>query len=201
MIVPATRGPLVWGLVLTVLLGGLWLLCAGPGPDRTPAWTPDRGTLGPADRDALAAAPVDRGAAPAGPDPRVDFTDPAAVAAAYVAAGYGARDTDAGRTNRRAVPYAAPSTPPGTVGVLALTAPPPGHRRTAVVTEVTEGTEGSGGPAGGQRGYRVGYRLVDDLAAQRAADLPAGERQERHLELLRQFDGRWLVAGDTADGP
>jgi len=182
---------LILSLAITVLLGGIWLMLAGPGRDQPSAWTPDQGTLSPADRDALAAAPVSPGRVPAGPDPAVDLTDPRAVATAYVSAAYSARDTDAGLTNRAATPYAAPGTPPNTVGVLVLTPPSPGHSRTATVTDVTQC---AGEPTGTRRAYLVGYR-----AAEHPTAAALGVRQIRYLLLVRQFDGRWLVAGDTAD--
>jgi hypothetical protein len=195
-----TRLPLALGVTVTALLGGVWLLLAGPSQDR-PAWTPDQGTLSPADRDVLAAAPVGPGDAPAGPDPSVDLTDPKVVAAAYVAAGYSVRDTDAGRTNRRATPYAAPNTPPHTIGVLVLAPPPPGHAVSAWVTDVTQV---SGEPTDSRRGYLVGYRTAEgphQADAQSDCTPPArcAPRLTRYLLLARQFDGRWLVAGDTAD--
>jgi hypothetical protein len=187
-----TRLPLVIGVVVAMLAGGIWLMVAGPRHDSS-AWTPDQGTLSPADRDALSPAPVDPGVPPAGPDPSVDFTDPAAVARAYVVAAYSWRDTDAGHTNRRATPYAAPSTPPGTVGVLVLTPPAAGHTGTASVTDVNQV---SGEPTDTRRGYIVGFRTTDRSPS---ATTATSCRQIRYLLLVRQFDGRWLVAGDTAD--
>lgn len=194
-----TRLPLVLGATVTALLGGAWLLLAGPGQDR-PAWTPDQGTLSPAERDVLATAPVSPGDVPAGPDPSVDLADPRAVAAAYVAAGYSVRGTDAGRTNRRATPYAAPNTPPRTIGVLVLAPPPPGHTTSAWVTDVTQV---SGEPTDSHRGYLVGYRTAGrpdqaDAASDCSPPARCAARMTRSLLLARQFDGRWLVAGDTA---
>jgi hypothetical protein len=192
----STRLPLVAGVAIAVLLGGIWLMVAGPGHDPSPAWTPDRGTLSPADRDALGAAAVSPGAVPAGPDPSVDFTDPRSVASAYVVAAYSLRDSDAGTTNRRATPYAAPSTPPNTVGVLVLTPPPAGHTSAATVTDVTQV---SGEPTDTRRGYLVGYRNSERPAPAGVTATPTAARTTRYLLLARQFDGRWLVAGDTAD--
>ncbi|HWN34437.1 MAG TPA: hypothetical protein VNP03_16925 [Pseudonocardia sp.] len=188
-----TRLPWVAAVVIAVLLGGVWLMVAGPAREPSSAWTADRGAvLSPADRDALAPAPVVQGAEPAGPDPSVDLTDPRAVATAYVVAAYSLSPGDAGRTNRRATPYAAPSTPPNTVGVLVLTPPPAGHSTGAAVTDVTQV---SGEPTDTRRGYLVGYRTSEDPDP---AGVP-GDRTTRYLLLVRQFDGRWLVAGDTAD--
>lgn len=187
-----TRMPLVLGLAATALAAGGWLLLGGPGRGTAPeADDPTGSVLSPADRDALAAPPVDPGAAPGRPDPSVDFADPVAVARAYVVAGYSLTGSDAGHTNRRATPYAAPSTPPGTVGVLVLMPPPPGHRAVAAVTDVTQV---SGEPADARRGYLVGYRVTNDGAA-----ASPGARRTRYLVLARQFDGHWLVADDTAE--
>ncbi|MBO0874503.1 MAG: hypothetical protein J2P19_14020 [Pseudonocardia sp.] len=187
-----TRMPLVLGLAATAVVAGGWLLLAAPGQPATPE--PDGPTgsvLSPADRDALAAVPVDPGAAPGRPDPSVDFADPVAVARAYVVAGYSLAGSDAGHTNRAATPYAAPNTPPGTVGVLVLTPPPPGHRAVAAVTDVTQV---GGEPTDTRRGYLVGYRVTSD-----GAEASPGQRRTRYLMLARQFDGRWLVADDTAE--
>ncbi|WP_037067457.1 hypothetical protein [Pseudonocardia acaciae] len=180
-----TRMPLVLGVVVTALLAGGWLLLAGPGHRADdPASATEGVALSPADRDALAAAPVDAGTAPTDPDPAVDFTDPTEVARAYVVAGYSLTGADAGHTNRRATPYAAPNTPPHTVGVLVVTPPAPGETSTATVTGLTQL---AGEPTDTRRGYRVDY-----LTTQAGA-------QSRYLVLARQFDGRWLVAGDTPD--
>jgi hypothetical protein len=179
--------PLSIGLgVLLVLAAALYLASAGgPGGDDTSG-----GTLSAADRAALDAAPVERGA-DAGPDAGVDLRDPVAVASAYVVAGYSLRDTDAGHTNRRAVPYAAPATPPATVGVLVVNPPPAGRRVTATVTGVSLlGAD----QADQRRGYLVGYATRTEPSGSAG---PAG--QSRYLLLTRQADGRWLVAGDSAD--
>jgi hypothetical protein len=186
-----TRLAPVLGIALTALVGGVWLLCAGPSPGSSPAWTPAEGVLTPADRDALSSAPVTAGEAPTGPDPSLDLSDPRAVVTAYVTAGYSVRDTDVGRTNRRASGYAAPNTPPSTIGVLVLDPPPPGHTNTAFVTDVTQV---SGEPTGTRRGYLVGYRY----GPQPPSVTVASDRRTRYLLVVRQFDGRWLVAGDAA---
>jgi hypothetical protein len=178
------RKPLVIGFVVVLLLAGALYLLAGRG---TPDDDTGGGMFSAADRDALAARPVERGADVGGPDPAVDLTDPSAVAKAYVVAGYSLRDTDAGHTNRRAVPYAMPGTPPSTVGVLVVAAPAPGQRSAVTVTGVEQV---NGEETDVRRGYLVSYR---------AGGKPAGPRT-RYLLLVRQIDGRWLVAGDSADG-
>jgi hypothetical protein len=199
----STRTPTVLGVVITALVAIGWLLIGKPTPPTPPR---DRGgaMFGPAELDALAAAPVDPGVAPSGPDPRVDLRDPRSVAAGYVVAAYSLRDTDAGHTNRRATGYAAPSTPPSEVGVLPLVTPAPGHRSLARVTEVVQLAKDRGDT---ELEYRVSYVLAD-LPADAAAPAPVPAQDEprfsgapgqsRYLLLTRQFDGRWLVASDSA---
>jgi hypothetical protein len=184
-------------VVVAVAIG--WLLLAGPG--RGPSAERTGAAFNTGDRNALGAAPVGRGAQPSAPDPTVNFTDAGAVATAYVHAAYSLQATDADRTNRRAVPYAAPSTPPNEVGVLALDTPPQGRRTDAVVTDVTRV---DGEPTDTRRGYLVGYHDVTlpAEAPQPSASDPsvtATRRQTRYLLLTKQFDGRWLVASDTTN--
>lgn len=184
-----SRNPLAVGLVVALTLAGALYLLAhhgGAGDDT------GGGTLSSADRQALDAPPVERGADAAGPDPSVNLHDPAAVASAYVAAAYSLRDTDADHTNRRAVPYAAPGTAPWTVGTLVVTAPPPGTHTTATVTDVRQV---SGEETDTRRGYRVAYGTVSDHARPGSAPVPG----TRYLLLVRQIDDSWLVAGDRVD--
>ncbi len=182
-----SRNPIAVGVVVMLALAGVLYVLAhhSHGSDDTGG-----GTLSAADRQALAAAPVERGADATGPDPSVDPRDPAAVASAYVVAAYSLRDTDSGHTNRRAVPYAAPGTAPWTVGTLVVTAPAPGTRTTAAVTSVRQV---SGEETDTRRGYAVTYRTVVERAA------GDGDGGARYLLLVHQIDGRWLVAGDRVD--
>jgi hypothetical protein len=191
-----SRNPMIVGTVCTVVMltlaGALYLLahCAdtcGDGSDDTSG-----GTLSSADRQVLDAPPVERGIDATGPDPSVDLHNPVAVASAYVVAAYSLRDTDAGHTNRRAVPYAAPATPPWTVGTLVVTAPPPGAHSTATVIDVRQV---SGEETGTRRGYVVSYRTTPDPSGS-----PAAAPGTRYLLLVRQIDRRWLVGGDSIDG-
>jgi hypothetical protein len=157
---------------------------------------------GPARRE-LDAAPVLPGAAPSGPDPAVELTDPAAVARAYVVAAFSVTDADAGHTNRRGAPYAEPGGPVA-LGVVVLDAPAPGMAAAAWVTAVTP--TGSD-PSGVRRSYAVAYLTrIESVgtpgtggpAATPGATGPAGMR---YLLLVHQPDGRWLVAADTPDPP
>lgn len=183
-----SRNPLAVGVVvMLVLAGALYLLAhRGEASDDTGG-----GTLSSADRQALDAPPVIRGADSAGPNTSVDLREPVAVASAYVVAAYSLRDTDAGHTNRRAVPYAAPATAPWTVGTLVVSPPPPGAHSTATVTGVEQV---SGEETNTRRGYIVRYRTSTE-PSRHIADAPG----TRYLLLIRQIDGRWLVAGDRTD--
>jgi hypothetical protein len=186
------RNPLVLGLAALLLLVGVLYLVDAGGTDDTD--TSGAG-FSAAEREALGAAPVDRGAAGGGADPAVDLRDPTAVASAYVAAGYSLRADDAGRTNRRAVPYAAPGTPPAEVGVLVVSPPPPGQRTSAIPDEVTLlGAD----ETDTRRGYLVGYRSTTVVGSGPPAGGPDQPRS-RYLLMVRQFDGRWLVAADSAE--
>ncbi|GAA5160952.1 hypothetical protein GCM10023321_44460 [Pseudonocardia eucalypti] len=164
----------ILGVAAAALLAAPWLPLAGPDP-ASPA-----PALSQADRDALAAPPVDAGPAPAAPDPQVDFADPASVARAYLVAAYSVGPADNGRTNRRATPYATSA-----VGVVVVDAPPTGQR----AITVTDVTQIAGEPSDTRRGYTLGYRTTP-------GDSP---RRTRYLLLVRQPDNRWLVAGDRAD--
>ncbi|HTK62694.1 MAG TPA: hypothetical protein VL595_09960 [Pseudonocardia sp.] len=184
-----SRNPIAVGLVvLLALAGALYLLAQRGGSDDDTGG----GTLSSADRQALDAPPVERGADATGPDPSVDLRDPEAVASAYVAAAYSLRDSDAGHTNRRAVPYAAPATAPATVGTLVVSAPPSGTHTVATVTGVEQV---SGEETDTRRGYVVRYR--SELDPPGRATPATGTR---YLLLVRQIDGRWLVAGDRVAG-
>lgn len=154
-------------------------------PDRSGA-----GVLSDGERRALAAAPALRGADPAGPDPRVDLTDSAAVARAYLIAAHSARADDAGHTQRRGVPYAQPGSP-AAVGVVVLDPPSPQDERSATVTGLWPA-----GSADNRRGYRAQLSV--------RTGPPGGQASiavVRTLVVLAgQPDGRWLVATETA-GP
>jgi hypothetical protein len=184
-----SSNPLVTGIIVLLVLAGALYLAAGSGDGADDS---GGGTLTAEDRAALDAAPVERGADPSGPAPALDPTDPVAVASAYVTAAYSLDAADAGHTNRRAVRFAAPGTPPATVGVLVVNAPPAGRSVTANVTDIEQvGADESGT----RRGYVVGYRLREDPPGP-----PDPDRHTRFLLLIRQVDGRWTVAGDSPDG-
>ncbi len=186
-----SRNPLVLGLAALLLVVGVLYLVNAGGTDDTD--TSGAG-FSAAERQALGAAPVDRGTAGGAADPTVDLRDPAAVASAYVAAGYSLRADDAGRTNRRAGPSAAPGTPPAEVGVLVVSPPPPGQGTTATPGQVTLlGAD----ETDTRRGYLVGYRSTTVGPGPTAGG--PDEPRSRYLLMIRQLDGRWLVAADSAE--
>jgi hypothetical protein len=162
---------------------------------------PDGGEHGPlrhavlddADRRALDAVPVRRGvAAPA--DPAVDLTDPVAVTRAYLTVARASGGDDAGRTRLQAAGYAAPGSPPATVGVVVLDPPPPDQVRTAAVGAVdllvSDGADR-------RRGYRA--TVLTATGSPGGAATPAVTTA--YVVLARQPDGRWLVVADTPAPP
>lgn len=154
----------------------------------------DGPALDDAGRRELAPAAVLPGTAPDGSDAAVDRTDPAAVARAYVIAAHSLTAADAGHTNRRGSSYTEPGAAVA-LGIVVLDAPPPGGTATAVVTELMPiGTD----PSGDRRGYTLDYRIRTGSPGSAGADGPV---RSRYLLLVRQGDGRWLVAIDTADPP
>jgi len=178
--------------VAVVLVAALTPLVVGElaGRDGPPLGA----VLDDADRRALDAVPLRRGAAPGPADPAVDLTDPVAVARAYLAAARAAGADDGGHTHLRAAGYAAPGSPPAAVGVVVLDAPPPGQVRTADVTAV-ELVAADGADL--RRGYRATVTT--------ATGPPGGPALHRastaYLVLARQPDDRWLVVADTPDLP
>lgn len=170
----------------TVVLLVVGALAALPEPDDLGG-----GVLSADDRRALAAAPALRGADPAPPDPAIDFTDPAAVARAYLVAAHSFRPGDAGHTQRRAAAYAQPGSP-AAVGVVVLDPPPSGDSRAAAVT----GLE----PAGAN-GDRRGYRAALRTETGRPGGPVAVDRRQALVVLARGPDGRWRVVAETTGDP
>jgi hypothetical protein len=150
----------------------------------------DRGgaVLSDDDRRALAAAPALRGVDSAPVDPAVDLTDPEAVARAYLVAAHSLVPGDAGHTQRRATGYARPGSP-AAVGVVVLDPPPPGARRTAVVTALE-----LAGASAERRGYRAALRTE----TARPGGPVAVAYQQALVVLARSPDGRWRVVAETA---
>jgi hypothetical protein len=147
-----------------------------------------------ADRRALAAVPVRRGAATVRADPEVDLHDPVAVARAYLDAARASDADDRGRTRLNGAGYAEPGSPPAAVGVVVLDAPPPGQVRTAAVTALDL-------VASDQADQRRGYRAVVSTATGPVGGTSVTAASTTYLVLARQPDGRWLVAADAPDVP
>ena len=157
----------------------------GPGP-------PLGAVLDDADRRVLGAVPVRRGADPPVVDPAVDLADPTAVARAYLGAARSATPDDHGRTRLRAAAYAAPESPPGSVGVVVLDPPPPGQIRTASVTALELA-------AAAEDGHRRGYRATVATATGPPGATASTAAASAYVVLARQPDGRWLVVADAPD--
>lgn len=152
---------------------------------------PGGGVLSDGDRRALAAAPALRGPDPEAGDPRVDPTDAAAVARAYLVAAHSTRADDAGHTQRRAVPYAQPGSP-ASVGVVVLDPPPSATGRTATVTGLWPA-----GASDDRRGYRAQLSVRT-----RAPGRPATVEVVHTLVVLAgQPGGPWLVVTEGGEGP
>jgi hypothetical protein len=176
-------------MVLAVVVGLLLLgpATAEPGP-------PLGAVLDSADRQALDAVAVRRGAPPAPPDPAVDLTDPSAVAVAYLAAARSTCPDDRGHTHLRAAGYAESGSPPAAVGVLVLDPPPPGQVRTGAVTNLDL-------VAADEADTRRGYRATVATTIGPPGGAAVTDVSTAYVVLARQPDGRWLVAADTPDLP
>lgn len=174
-----------------LLLGGSVLAPPGGGVPPAP---PPAVTLDAADRDAVGAEPVQRGADAPAVDPRVTFTDPEAVARAYLAAAHSVSADDEGQTHLRAAPYAVPGTAAATVGVLELDAPPPGATRTATVRDLEL-------LAADRADRRRGYRAAVETRTAAPNESAQTTVLTTHVIVARQPDGRWLVAAETPENP
>jgi hypothetical protein len=172
-----------------LLAGAAGVLDATPSPD-----PPIGVALSHADRAALGAVPVERGAPPAPVDPTVDLTDAGAVARAYLAAAHSVEPDDAGRTQLRAAGYAVPGSSASAVGVVVLDPPPAGSLRTATVTALEL-------VAADASGTRRGYRAEVGTATGPPGGALAIDLVTSRIVLARQADGRWLVAAETPDLP
>ena len=157
----------------------------GPGP-------PLGAVLDDADRRVLGAVPVRRGTDPPVVDPAVDLADPTAVARAYLAGARSATPDDHGRTRLRAAAYAAPESPPGSVGVVVLDPPSPGQIRTASVTKLELVAAAADDR---RRGYRATVATATGPPGAAASPVAASA----YVVLARQPDGRWLVVADAPD--
>ena len=181
----------VRGILLVALFAGGFLLISTLGEqssDRgnppagqplTSATSADQQPPGPAARSA-AAAPVDSPdpSIPAA-DPGVDFSDPRSVAEAYLTAAHTVRPEEAGRVNRRELPYLAPDNPD--------------HPRGKVVADHESVVA---------RVLSLDVVTVDEIrgaiALRATWQAGGGPSQDRAVVLHRQPDGRWLVSQESA---
>ena len=147
------------------------------------------------DRRELDAPAIERGDPPPPPDPAVDFTNPEAVARAYLVAAHSVTAADAGRTSLRAAAYAAPGTPPASVGRIVVDPPEPGSVRTAAI-------DGINLVAASDDGHRRGYlATVRTMTGPPGASDPVVTTVTAYVALTLQPDGRWLVGAESPDPP
>jgi hypothetical protein len=186
VVIRTAAAALAAAAVVSLVVGVLGALAAPPRAD-------DLGgaVLSDDDRRALSAAPALRGVDSAPVDPAVELTDPEAVARAYLVTAHSLVPGDAGHTQRRATGYARPGSP-AAVGVVVLDPPPPGARRTAVVTALE-----LAGASAERRGYRAALRAE----TARPGGPVAVAHQQALVVLARSPDGRWRVVAETADDP
>jgi hypothetical protein len=185
----AIAAGLVVAVVVALLAAATFLLAPNrePGPPRMVVLD------GPA-RPALDALPIRRGDGPLPADPAVDLTDPEAVARAYLVAAGSVVAADTGRAHLRAASYAAPGSPPATVGTVVLDPAPSGQTRTAVVTALEL-------VAMNRSNLRRGYLASISTATGSPGALAVVDDFTAYLVLARQPDGRWLVVADTSEQP
>ncbi len=174
-----------------LLLTGTGSVVPPSGGDPLP---PEAVTLDADDRRALDAEPVLRGAEAPAAAPGVTFTDPEAVARAYLQAAHSVEPADGGRTHLRAAPYAVPGTAPSTVGVLVLDPPPAGTTRAATVRslELIAADRGD---------RRRGYLAAIETRTGATGATPVDRVVTSNVVVARRPDGRWLVAAETPENP
>jgi hypothetical protein len=193
---PRTPILIAAAVVVAVLVG--WAVVAASGCAEAASDLegvgPGAALSGP-ERSELAGPPVQAGEAMPATDPAVVFTDPEAVARAYLVAAHSQVAADAGRVNRRGMPYAVAGGPDGGIGVVVLDAPPPGQVSVVTIADLALFATS---PQGERLGYRAAYRIA--VGPPGALGPPSSVRT-RYLVLARQADGRWLVTVDTTDPP
>ena len=170
--------------------GLLWLVgsnASSPNDSEVtpPSSTTAAGPIGPDARRTASGPPQLPGEPGAAIPPGLDFARPEVVARAYVVAAHSLTDADRDRTNRRVLPYLAPTNPANPRG-LVVVAPPAGQTTTAVVDrlEVAFADE---------PGQTIAYQ-----ATWSATTGEARHPQTSYVVLQRQPDGRWLVTQETA---
>ena len=129
----------------------------------------------------------------AGPQRAIFLTLGLLLAVALIAAG-SVVAADTGRTHLRAAAYAAPGSPPATVGTVVLNPPTAGQTRTAVVTAIEL-------VAVNRSNLRRGYLAWIRTATGSPGALAVVDDATAYVVLARQPDGRWLVVADTSELP
>jgi hypothetical protein len=200
---PVSRSPRsfpVLAATLVVLVVAAVQVVALVAARHTEPGPPLGAVLDGSDRRSLAALPVRRGPPPPPAAPTVDLADPSAVARAYLVGARTVRAGDGGHTHLGAAGYAAPGSPPATVGVLVLDPPPAGQVRTAAVTALELVATDD---ADQRRAYRASVATTTGPPGTAAAPSPVGSSGSAagtaYVVLARQPDGRWLVTADTPD--
>ena len=131
---------------------------------------------GPAVRSQIGVAEVP--GTKSGDAPHIDFMDAESVVRAYLVTAHTLYPEDAGRTNRRVLPYLTQDNPRGITVVEA----PSGRTAFARVLTVERVT---GNDTGSARAYRATWSVDGQVA-------------EGYVVVVRQPDDRWLVKQETA---
>lgn len=185
------RLPLIAASAVVAVCAGVLLLTTPTPPT---GGEPPPVTLDAEDRRAVDAAPVLRGEDAPTADPGVTFTDPDAVARAYLQAAHTVDAGDSGHTQLRAAPYAVPGSAAATVGVLVLDELPPGTVRSATVRslELVAADRGD---------RRRGYLAAVETRTATPQQSVVTAVLTGHVVVAHQPDGRWLVAAETPENP
>ncbi|MFJ8813774.1 hypothetical protein [Amycolatopsis thermoflava] len=141
--------------------------------------------IGPDARRA-ASAPAQRSGETAPAPPGLDFTNSEEVARAYLVTAHSVSAADQNRTNRRVLPYLAPTNPDNPRGLVVTGAPPAGKLATAVVDELAVAFTDEAG------------RSIAYQATWSTSTGAIRETQTTYVVLQRQSDGRWLVTQESA---
>jgi hypothetical protein len=113
--------------------------------------------------------------------PHIDFTNAESVVSAYLTTAHTLYPQDAGRTNRRVLPYLTQDNPDNPRGITVVDAPTDktAFAKVLMVERVT------GNDTGSARAYRATWSVDGQVA-------------EGYVVVVRQPDNRWLVKQETA---
>jgi hypothetical protein len=152
---------------------------APPPTSASPVPTTTEPAPGPAARSEIGVAEIP-GTTPTDA-PHVDFTNAEAVVSAYLTTAHTLYPEDAGRTNRRVLPYLTQDNPDNPRGITVVEAP---SGKTAVAKVLTV-ERVTGNDTGSARAYRATWSVDGQVA-------------EGYVVVVRQPDNRWLVRQETA---